>query len=74
MWAQEIARAPREGLAATKRIVASLRAGQAGASPRLRGALATVDAQRASRPFWSAGASPLTSISVRIERAAMPGY
>jgi enoyl-CoA hydratase/carnithine racemase len=52
MWAQEIARAPREGLAATKRIVASLRAGQAGREPEaFAAALATVDAQARLRAF-----------------------
>jgi enoyl-CoA hydratase len=37
-WAAEIARAPRQGLAATKRIVADLRAGQPGREPEAYGA------------------------------------
>jgi enoyl-CoA hydratase/carnithine racemase len=37
-WAEEIARSPREGLAATKRIVAQLRAGTDGGEPRAYGA------------------------------------
>jgi enoyl-CoA hydratase/carnithine racemase len=37
-WAAEIARSPREGLAATKRIVADLRAGRAGGEPAAYGA------------------------------------
>jgi enoyl-CoA hydratase/carnithine racemase len=38
-WAMEIARAPREGLAATKAIVAAIRAGEAGGEPARFGAL-----------------------------------
>jgi enoyl-CoA hydratase len=38
-WAAEIAKAPRDGLAATKRIVADLRAGRPGREPEAYGAL-----------------------------------
>lgn len=52
MWAREIARAPRVGLAATKRIVASLRAGQVGCEPEAyAAALATGDAQARLQAF-----------------------
>jgi enoyl-CoA hydratase/carnithine racemase len=47
-WAAEIARSPREGLAATKAIVARLRAGAAGGEPAAYGAaLRTSEAARA---------------------------
>lgn len=54
MWAREIARAPRAGLAATKRIVASLRAGQPGREPEAyAAALGTVDAQARLQAFFA---------------------
>jgi enoyl-CoA hydratase/carnithine racemase len=52
MWATEIARSPREGLAATKRIVASLCAGHAGREPEAYAtALGTIAAQARLRAF-----------------------
>jgi hypothetical protein len=52
MWATEIARSPREGLAATKRIVASLCAGHAGREPEAYAtALGTLAAQARLRAF-----------------------
>ncbi|MGH7332305.1 MAG: enoyl-CoA hydratase/isomerase family protein [Candidatus Rokuibacteriota bacterium] len=52
LWAREIARAPRDGLAATKRIVARLRAGQAGREPEAyAAALGTVEAQALLQAF-----------------------
>ena len=47
-WAADIARSPREGLAATKAIVAAIRAGERGREPEAYGAaLRTSDAARA---------------------------
>jgi hypothetical protein len=47
-WAAEIATSPRDGLAATKRIVADLRAGRPGREPEAYGAaLRTSPAARA---------------------------
>lgn len=46
-WAAEIARSPREGLAATKQIVAALRAGQPGREPTAYGAALASPAARA---------------------------
>ena len=47
-WAADIARSPREGLAATKAIVAAIRAGERGREPEAYGAaLRTGDAARA---------------------------
>jgi enoyl-CoA hydratase/carnithine racemase len=51
-WAEEIARAPRGGLAATKRIVARLRAGHEGREPEAHAAaLGTGDAQARLQAF-----------------------
>jgi enoyl-CoA hydratase len=64
LWAQEIARAPRAGLAATKRIVARLREGQPGREPEaFAAALATAEAQAClqgflARPSSRAGRLP----------------
>ena len=59
MWAREIARAPRAGLAATKRIVASLRAGQAGREPEAYAtALGTVEAQARLQAFLARRSLP----------------
>jgi enoyl-CoA hydratase len=46
-WAAEIARAPRAGLAATKRIVAAIREGRDGREPEAYGAALRSDAARA---------------------------
>ena len=47
VWAEEIARSPREGLASTKEIVADIRAGRRGREPEAYGAaLRTSDAAR----------------------------
>lgn len=46
-WAGEIARLPREGLAATKRAVAALRRGEPGREPELYAATLATDAARA---------------------------
>ena len=59
MWAREIARAPRAGLAATKRIVANLRAGQAGHEPEAYAtALGTVEAQARLQAFLARRSLP----------------
>ena len=59
MWAREIARAPRAGLAATKRIVASLRSGQAGREPEAYAtALGTVEAQARLQAFLARRSLP----------------
>jgi enoyl-CoA hydratase/carnithine racemase len=51
-WAKEIARAPREGLAATKRIVAELRAGREGGEPEAyAAALHTAEARARLQAF-----------------------
>jgi enoyl-CoA hydratase/carnithine racemase len=51
-WAQEIAHSPREGLAATKQIVADLRAGHPGHEPEAYAAtLRTVEAQARLQAF-----------------------
>lgn len=51
-WAMDIARSPREGLVATKRIVASLRAGHAGREPEAYAtALSTVETQARLQAF-----------------------
>jgi len=53
-WAREIAQAPRAGLAATKRIVADLRAGRPGREPEAyAAALGTADARARLQAFLS---------------------
>ena len=59
MWAKEIARAPREGLATTKRLVAALRAGQEGREPEAYAtALGTPEARARLQAFLERRRSP----------------
>ena len=58
-WAREIAQAPRGGLAATKRIVADLRAGRPGREPEAyAGTLCTAEAQALLQAFLTRRGRP----------------
>src|SRR5207245_1127646 len=60
-WATEIAKSPREGLAATKEIVAAIRGGQPGGDPAAYGAAASLSRTRAATISVSFGCASSSS-------------
>ena len=70
-WAREIAQAPREGLAATKQIVADLRAGHPGREPEAYAAtLRTAEAQARLQAFVQRRGRPLAPVTLHSRRGA----